>query len=635
MIHVIFLNRTLRILTVLGICCILIPVFDYSYFYSDELIALQRDDLGICSHYPMYQISCGSKNISKEECLAIECCHSKSSGCYHYLPSKYQYKMENKRIWKLEEVLVPTLLSTPLKTTVIRKMLLNIREINDGTLSIIIYEPDKYKPTNTEATSDSTSRLYVTKVFDPDIFVEVRRKINNKTLLTTARGPLIASEDYFEWTIFLNSWMLMGIDDIFLRAGHKVLLSNEHTSVIPYILALDVETSTYHCLHFASFNSPTEIEILKSNVIIIRSFQSNFFEMTLFVGPHYEDIHRQMKEHNPVNYIPPDYWGLGVHICKTDQQFDGTETRKELQHFFSEDNLDVIPFDSHCISSKISELAISKNSSESIFEGYEDVIETMQAYNKSIMMYISLSILEMNNLNELYLNAVEKKFLIRDEDNLNDFAGMYEVNKKVVYLDYLLSADEIAEFLEERWFEIMEEVNVQGVFLSSNFLPDDTVNKTMKFLDDFKFKPDNLNDSIKHLVPLNLKLTDGSSLIHQLNNYASNQIKSFNGLNVEHKLCISESYRETSDCGMLFKELKPNWQNFKKVVHKTIFYSMVGMSFYGSTICGGNNGKVMEDLCIRWYQFGIFSPLFYVKSDKIPTKFTKYGERIMSQAIRM
>ena len=617
----------------LGICCILLPIFDYSYFYSDELIALQKDDLGICSHYPMYQISCGGNNISNEECLAIECCHSKKSGCYHYLPSKYQYKMENKRDWKLDEALVPTLLQSPLKTSTTKKMQLNIREINDETLSITIYDPDKYKPTKTEALSDSKSRLYVTKVFEPEIFVEVRRKLNNKTLLTTARGPLIASDDYFEWTIYLNSWMLMGLDEIFLRASHKILLNNEHTSVVPYILAFDIETSTYHCLHFSSFDSPTEIEILKSNVIIIRSFQSHSFEMTLFVGPNFEDIYQQIKEHNPVNYTPPEYWGLGVHICKTDQHSDETETRKELHHFFSEDNMDVMPFDSHCISSKVSEFAISKNSSESIFEDYEVVIETMQAYNKSIMLHISMSILEVSNLNEIYLNAVEKKYLIRDEEK--DFAGLYEANKKVVYLDYLTSADEISGFLEERWFDITEEVDVQGVFLTSNFLPDDTVNKTMKFLEDFKFKPKKFRDSIEQLVPLNLKLTDGSSLIHQLNNYASNQIKSFNGLNNDNKLCISESYRETSDCGMLFKELKPNWQNFKKVVHKTIYYSMVGLSFSGSSICGGNNDKVMEDLCIRWYQFGIFSPLFYVTSNKIPTKFTKYGERIMIQAIRM
>ncbi|CAO1425198.1 unnamed protein product [Diamesa serratosioi] len=634
-IHIIFLNRTLRILTVLGIFCILLPIFDYSYFYSDELVEQQMDELGICSHNPMYQISCGDKNISKVECLTIECCHSRATGCYHFLPSKYQYKMENKRTWSSEEVLIPTLINTPLTTTFISKMKLNVREINDETLSINIYDPEKYKPTQTVAATDTSTRLYKTKVFEPEIFIEVQRKLNNKTILSTARGPLIASEDYFEWTVFLNSWMIMGLDEILLKHGHKILLNNEYTSVIPYILAFDSETSNYHCLHFSSFNSPTEIEFIKSNVIIIRMFQSDSFEMTLFVGPNYEDVYKQIKEHNPVNYIPPDYWGLGVHFCKTDQHFDETDTQKELQHFFSEDNLDMIPFDSHCISSKVSELAISKNSSESIFYDYEDVIEAMQAYNKSIIMHISMSILEVNNANELFHKAVENKLLIRDEDNLNNFAGMYGKTKKVVYLDYLKSAEEITDLLEERWFEIMGEVNVQGIFLSSNFLPDDTVNKTMNFVEDFKFKPKNLRDSIKQLVPLNLKLTDGSLLIHQLNNYANNQIKSFNGLNIDKKLCISESYRETSDCGMLFKEPQPSWLNFKKVVDKTIYYSMIGMSFYGSSICGGNNEKVMEDLCIKWYQFGIFTPLFYVTSNKIPTKFTKYGERIMIQAIRI
>lgn len=619
----------------LAIFCILLPVFDYSYFYSTELIEQQKDELGTCSHNPMYQISCGHKNLSKEDCLAIECCHSRVTGCYHYLPSKYQYKMENKRSWNLNEVLVPTLLMTPITTTFISKMQLNVREINDETLSIIIYDPEKYKPTQTEVFADKSTRLYNTKVFEPEIFVEVQRKLNNKTILSTSRGPLIASEDYFEWTVFLNSWMIMGLDEIILKHGQKIMLNNEHTSVIPYILAFDAETKTYHCLHFSSFNSPTEIEFTKSNVIIIRLFQSNSFEMTLFVGPHYEDVYKQIKKHNPVNYTPTKYWGLGVHFCKTDQNSDETETLKELQQFFSEDNLDVIPFDSHCISSEMSELAISKNSSESIFYGYEDIIENMQAYNKSIVLHLSMSILEVNNLNELFHKAVENNLLIRDENNLNVFAGMYKTNKKVVYLDYLLNAGEITELLEERWLEIMEEMKVQGIFLSSNFLPDDTIDKSMKFLEDFKFKPDNFEDSIKQLVPLNLKLIDGSMLLHQLNNYANIQISSFNELNIDNKLCISESYRETSNCGMLFNEPQPSWLNFKKVVHKTIFYSMVGMTFYGSTICGGNDEKVTEDLCIKWYQFGIFSPLFYVTSNKIPTKFTKYGERIMIQAIRM
>lgn len=67
-IHVILLNRTLRILCLLGIFCTLIPIADYFYFYSSQIVEHQTDDSGssICSHYPIYQIPCGvevSKNF--------------------------------------------------------------------------------------------------------------------------------------------------------------------------------------------------------------------------------------------------------------------------------------------------------------------------------------------------------------------------------------------------------------------------------------------------------------------------------------------------------------------------------------------------------------------------------------------
>lgn len=60
-IHVIFLNRTLRILFALGIFCLLLPIVDYFYFYSTEITEYQIDDSGICSHYPIYQIPCGAE----------------------------------------------------------------------------------------------------------------------------------------------------------------------------------------------------------------------------------------------------------------------------------------------------------------------------------------------------------------------------------------------------------------------------------------------------------------------------------------------------------------------------------------------------------------------------------------------
>lgn len=86
-IHVILLNRTLRILCLLGIFCTLIPIADYFYFYSSQIVEHQTDDSGtsICSHYPIYQIPCGvevSRNflhiliVSSFTCGCFDCCKS-------------------------------------------------------------------------------------------------------------------------------------------------------------------------------------------------------------------------------------------------------------------------------------------------------------------------------------------------------------------------------------------------------------------------------------------------------------------------------------------------------------------------------------------------------------------------------
>lgn len=60
-IHVVLLNRTVRILFALGIFCTLLPIVDYFYFYSTEIAEYHIDDSGICSHYPIYQIPCGGE----------------------------------------------------------------------------------------------------------------------------------------------------------------------------------------------------------------------------------------------------------------------------------------------------------------------------------------------------------------------------------------------------------------------------------------------------------------------------------------------------------------------------------------------------------------------------------------------
>lgn len=335
-------------------------------------------------------------------------------------------------------------------------------------------------------------------------------------------------------------------------------------------------------------------------------------------------------------YFPAEFWPLGVHFCHSATVYNESEARIEMDHLLSDERLQSIPFDSHCIDDELTALVISRNrTDDDVLENYREIIEKLRENNKKLLLHVSLSVIE-ENTNGFYQRALEGELFLSDDDGAN-FAGMYGKAKKVFYLDYITKSQEIADLLASRWLELSSHfLNLtSGVFLHKSFLPDDTANKSMAYLEEFKFKPRNFESYVSQLIPLKLKLRDGRMLIHQLNNFGRKQIELFQTrLNVGNKFCITDSYRDDSSCAMLMKEPKPSWLTFQAIVRKSVFYSLIGMSFYGSEVCGSNHGPVQEDLCIRWYQFAVFTPLFYVKSDKIPLKFTKFAERIMIHAMR-
>lgn len=402
---------------------------------------------------------------------------------------------------------------------------------------------------------------------------------------------------------------------------------------LSFSLFADRESKHYHAVYFESIDSPTEIQILKSNVIIVRQFRSSSFKLMLFTGPTYSDVHRQIIMNHLPHYFPREFWTFGAHFCHSSAVFNNTETTDELNHLTSMTSLQSVPFDSHCIQDELTSLIISRNDSENVFNDYEEIIEKLRKNGKKLLFHVSLSVIE-EGTNEFYRKALDGELFLKDDDGGN-FAGIYGKNKKVFYLDYITKSEEITDLLVSRSLQLSEFLNfTDGTFLHKNFPSDDAVNKSMEYLNAFKFKPGNIESYVRNLIPLNLKLRNGEMLIHQLNNYGRKQIELFQRLNDENKFCMTDSYREDSNCAMLMKEPKPSWITFQAIVQKSVGMSLIGMSFYGVEVCGSNHGKVQEDLCIRWYQFAIFSPLFYVKSDKMPTKFTKYAERIMIHAIR-
>jgi hypothetical protein len=71
------------------------------------------------------------------------------------------------------------------------------------------------------------------------MFVEAFRQDNNKTMIfSSARGPLIFSQDYFEWSVYLNHEILFGLGRTKLEAGDKILLfNNKNQFALPFLMA--------------------------------------------------------------------------------------------------------------------------------------------------------------------------------------------------------------------------------------------------------------------------------------------------------------------------------------------------------------------------------------------------------------
>lgn len=145
--------------------------------------------------------------------------------------------MELRKPWSSKEFLLPTKIASPLKTKAAQRMKLDIQETSDGILSIFLWNPDEIEYEDSNKTKTAANSSSVWNVFSPEVFIEIKRRGNNKTMFSTARGPLIASENYFEWSIYLNSAELMGFDELQLKEGHRILISNERSSVAPYVIA--------------------------------------------------------------------------------------------------------------------------------------------------------------------------------------------------------------------------------------------------------------------------------------------------------------------------------------------------------------------------------------------------------------
>ncbi|XP_065094866.1 lysosomal alpha-glucosidase-like [Ochlerotatus camptorhynchus] len=621
-IHVLLLNKTLRLFVILGLAAIVIPAFAYLFFFSQEIGHAPKQQLvGTCGHPTLYHIQCGFSHIPQHECHRLGCCFTSLSTCYHSLPSEHQYQLDGD--WFDGAFLAPTRNLTPYLTTPVPKIQvhLNVLQLTRIQLSLTTVPQEAARQQSRGQINILETDELQARIYSPTFFVEVKRKSNEEIIFSTARGPLVVTEGFIEWTLHLGVDILFGLGEALLEPGRKyLLLNNQNASAVPVVMGYNMKTNQFNGIVFST-PGLTEIEIVRSRLIVVRSQFTGQFELELLSGPNPADLHQQLKTISQNHYQPP-FWSYGVHVCDESRNSTLPSIRSAVETMLS----DGIIFDSHCIDDDMFWLS----NTMAITMQLEEIMQLLSNNSKRFVPSVVM-VLEPTG-NSVYTTARTYGLLLRSAYNIASYRGVVR-NRTAVYLDWRTERHEMTLWLDQTWTSVRN-LNASGYSLKEGSLRDDG-NKTYPSRSQLTYLPERLNSSIADLIRWDTKLSNSMEMVvRSQNRMGPEMVRRVERKVEEGSLLITGTYDLKTKAAIVAQNVSGTWISLRTEVNRAIGLSLAGLSFIGTPICGNARDNVTEELCIRWYQFGSLLPLFKVSEDRMPNRFSKFAERIMLSSIR-
>uniref|UniRef100_A0A182PGW2 P-type domain-containing protein n=1 Tax=Anopheles epiroticus TaxID=199890 RepID=A0A182PGW2_9DIPT len=634
LIHILLLNKTIRLFVVLALASVVIPAFAYLFFFSREIgHGNKRDIIGTCGHPTLYHIPCGyPSNLTQDECHSLGCCYTSLATCYHSLPSEHQYIIGSEWSTGAPAVLTPYRPLTPYERPALREVRFDVTVTEDsgGRFRFLLSKMN----TSQEALTDrptiglETADLQV-QVYSPTFFIEVKRKENQEVIFSTARGPLVVTDEFLEWTLHLGADILFGLGRAYLEPGTKYLLLNtQNSSAVPIVMGYNSKLRLFNGL---LFNTPglTEVEIVGSRLIIVRAQLGDSFELQFLPGPTPSQLYAQSKAILRNQYTPP-YWAYGVHVCDQSAKRNLTIVRKSLELLLS----DTIMFDSHCLHNDMFWLSDTMT----LDKDTESMLRLLRDAGKKFVPSLVLTVAYGGN--PTFIDAREKGILLRHPENQLAYQGRVR-NRTAVYVDWRTShSANLSDWLDTQWQRVLN-LEADGYVLEEAS-PRDERNSSLPRPKQLVYQPDQLNDTLADLLPWNTLLSDNSQLeLSQHNLIGVRALEVLQGkidpTNTNSSFIATAAYDLHSQVASFPANISTSWISLRSEVDRCIGLSVVGITFTGTPICGNalpSSGNASEELCIRWYQFGSLLPLFRVTADRTPNMFSRFAQRIMQAALR-
>ncbi|XP_058116591.1 probable maltase-glucoamylase 2 [Anopheles ziemanni] len=629
-IHILLLNKTIRLFVVLGLASVVIPVFAYLFFFSREIgHDSKRDIIGTCGHPALYHIPCGyPSNLSMAECHLLGCCYTSLATCYHSLPSEHQYIIGSDWSSGTPSVLSPYRTVTPYDRPALPEVRFDVSVAEDGVGGfrfLLSKMNGTGAPSSMNTMRLETAELLV-QVYSPTFFIEVKRKADQKVIFSSARGPLIMTDEFIEWTLHLGADTLFGLGRAYLEPGTKfLLLNNLNSTAVPIVMGYNANLKIYNGL---IFNTPglTEVEIVGSRLIVVRAQLGANFDLRFLAGPTPAKLFLQSKAILKNQYTPP-YWAYGVHVCDQSPKRNLTNVRRNLELLLNE----TIMFDSHCLHNDqfwISDTMTLGTELESLRQMLRDA-------GKKFVPSLVLTLAYGGN--PTFIDARENNILLRHPGNQLAYQGRVR-NRTVAYIDWRTTSRSanLSEWLDTQWQKVVN-LGADGYTLEEAS-PRDERNSSLPWPKQLLYQPDHLNDSLVELLPWNTILSDSSQLVlSQHNDLGVRALEAIQKRIDPGNLLIAGSYGLNSPVAVLPANVSATWISLRSEVDRVIGLSMAGITFTGTPICGNaplGNASASEELCIRWYQFGSLLPLFRVTADRTPDRFSRFGRRVMHAILR-
>lgn len=273
------------------------------YFIIDYPKSYLRSYNYTCLVGENYKVMCGKPNTTYLECLANSCCYNfTAQSCYHYLPSQYFYTSHESTFISAQNL-------TPFLNQTIPEINFAVKCIDKDKLQINLNSQSIPPSDNCDE-----EKAYLTKTFEGRLGVEVYRKETNDLLISTLKGPLIASSGYWEWSLYLKNTQLFGFGEIILEKNKtisKVIYKNkdDHNTIPIFMAYLN---GLFHGVHIES-DGPLEVTVFPSQLISLKSLAGNRITLNVCTGPTPKDVRRQQLAYEPLK-LP--YWSLGAHVCR-------------------------------------------------------------------------------------------------------------------------------------------------------------------------------------------------------------------------------------------------------------------------------------------------------------------------------